>query len=158
VPVTVTTGTGPSAVTSSLAPGAVFTTTVTPVIDYVDDIGDGTVEVWGTGLSGVTTVDFGTSAGTNLHVYGDDVVIVTPPSGTGVVDVTVATSGPPSSAITPTDAWAYLTAPVISEVEDSGMPIIETTIVTPAGGPLWVYGEDLPELLTEVKKGRSAEL
>jgi len=29
VPVTVTTGTGPSAVPSSLAPGAVFTTTVT---------------------------------------------------------------------------------------------------------------------------------
>ena len=137
VPVTVTTGTGPSAVPSSLAPGAVFTTTVTPVVDYIDDIGDGTVEVWGSGLSGVTTVDFGTSAGTNLNVYGDDIVTVTPPSGTRVVDVTVTSSGSVSSAITPVDSWAYLTAPVVSP---SGWP----PIFTPAGGGLSVGGGDFP--------------
>jgi predicted outer membrane repeat protein len=140
VPVTVTTGTGPSAVTSSLAPGAVFTTTVTPMISYVSDNGDGTVDVNGSGMSGTTTVDFGTSAGTNLTVYGDRSLTVTPPSGTGVVDVTVTTSGTTSSAITPGDAWAYLAAPAVSAVYGVDGP----ALLTPAGGSLSVWGGDFP--------------
>jgi len=65
-------------------------------------------------LSGVTTVDFGTSAGTNLNVYGDDIVTVTPRPGPGS-----STSPSPAPArfrrlSPPVDSWAYLTAPVVS--------------------------------------------
>ena len=69
--------------------------------------GTNTVTVNGTGfVSGSTTVDFGTTAGTSVAVAGGDSLTVVVPSGTGTVSVTVSTTA--GGASTPlADAYTY---------------------------------------------------
>ena len=49
--------------------------------------------ITGTGFTGATAVDFGTTAATNLTVVSDTQITATSPAGTGTVDVTVTTPG-----------------------------------------------------------------
>ena len=57
--------------------------------------------ITGTGFTGATAVDFGTTAATNVTVVNDTTITVVSPAGTGTVDVTVTTpagTSPTSSA------------------------------------------------------------
>jgi hypothetical protein len=64
------------------------------------------VTVTGTGFSGATTVDFGSTAGTSLTVSSATSLTVRAPAGSGTVDVTVTTPGG-TSAATASDRFTY---------------------------------------------------
>ena len=49
--------------------------------------------ITGTGFTGATAVDFGTTAATGLTVVNDTTITADSPAGTGIVDVTVTTPG-----------------------------------------------------------------
>ena len=70
--------------------------------------GGGTVTITGLNLAGVTTVNFGAVAATNVSVSGSTQITATIPAGTAgaVVDVTV-TSPNGTSAIVPADIYTY---------------------------------------------------
>ena len=51
------------------------------------------VTITGTGFTGATAVDFGTTPATNLTVVSDTTITADSPAGTGVVNVTVTTPG-----------------------------------------------------------------
>ena len=51
------------------------------------------VTITGSGFTGATAVDFGTTPATNLTVVSDTSITVDSPAGTGTVDVTVTTPG-----------------------------------------------------------------
>ena len=71
------------------------------------------VTITGTGFTGATIVDFGTTPGTNLTVISDTSLTVDSPAGSGTVDVTVTTpSG--TSAITAADRFAYAGIPAVT--------------------------------------------
>ena len=76
----------------------------------------------GTGfVSGSTSVDFGSNAGTSVDVTSHTSLTVVVPSGTGTVSVTVTTTAGGSS--TPlADAYTYNAPPTV-------------TAVTPTTGP-----------------------
>ncbi len=104
VDVTVTTPNG----TSATSPADQFTYTdvqpppsVTGISPATGPVGGGTsVTVTGTGLSGATAVDFGSSPGT-ITADSSTSVTATSPAGTGTVDVTVTT---PTGISTPVAA------------------------------------------------------
>ena len=63
------------------------------------EAGTNTVTVAGSGfVSGSTSVDFGTNAGTSVDVTSGTCLTVVVPSGTGTVSVTVSTTGGGASA------------------------------------------------------------
>ena len=109
VDVTVTTPNGTSAVN---APSDHYTYNPPPTVTGVSPnngpaAGTNTVTVTGTGfVSGSTSVDFGSNAGTSVDVTSDTSLTVVVPSGTGTVSVTVTTTAGGSS--TPlADAYTY---------------------------------------------------
>ena len=69
-----------------------------------------TVTITGTGFTGATAVDFGTTAATGVTVVNDTSITATSPAGTGTVDVTVTTpSG--TSATSAADQFTYVAGP-----------------------------------------------
>ena len=62
--------------------------------------------ITGTGFTGATAVDFGTTAATGFIVVNDTTITADSPAGTGVVDVTVKTPVG-TSAVTPADQFTY---------------------------------------------------
>ena len=62
--------------------------------------------ITGTGFTGATAVDFGTTAATNVTVVSDTTITADSPAGTGTVDVTVTTPGG-TSATSPADQFTY---------------------------------------------------
>jgi hypothetical protein len=77
------------------------------------------VTVTGSGFTGATAVNFGTTAASNLTVASDSQLTVTSPPTkvTGTVDVTVTTPTGTSTA-TPADQYAYADPAVKPEVTD----------------------------------------
>ncbi len=113
-------------------PGAVlnFTTAqaATPAAPTVSSVsptsgttaGGNTVTITGTGLTGTTAVNFGTTRATNLTVASSTSITATSPAGAvGAVDVTVTTPGG-TSATSSADQFTYvapvLTSPNISSI------------------------------------------
>ena len=72
--------------------------------------GGTTVTITGTGFTRATAVDFGATAATDVTVVNDSTITATSPPGTGVVNVTVTTSGG-VSPIGPADQFTYIVAP-----------------------------------------------
>ena len=96
--------------------------------------GTNTVTVNGTGfVSGSTTVDFGTAAGTSVNVAGGGASLsVVVPAGTGTVSVTVSTTAGGSS--TPlADAYTYNGPPTVTSVTPNNGPQAGTNTVTVNG-------------------------
>ena len=68
--------------------------------------GGDTVTITGTGLTGTTGVNFGTTPATDVVVVNDTSITAVSPAGTGAVDVTVTTPGG-VTAVTPADQFTY---------------------------------------------------
>ena len=86
-------------------------TTVAPAVTAVSPAsgpaaGGTTVTITGTGFAGATSVMFGASAAVSLTVGSDSSITATSPAGTGLVDVTVTTSGGTSSTSS-ADGFTY---------------------------------------------------
>ena len=64
--------------------------------------------ITGTGFTGATAVDFGTTPATSFTVVSDTSITADSPAGTGTVDVTVTTPGG-TSATSPADQFTYVT-------------------------------------------------
>ena len=137
VDVTVTTPAGVSATT----PADQFTYTVaaTPTVaglspNHGSAAGGTPVTISGTGFTGATALDFGTTPATDLHVVNDTMITADSPAGTGVVNVTVTTPGG-TSAVTPADEFTYTvaTAPAVTGLSPSSGPEAGGTLVTITG-------------------------
>jgi len=104
-----------------------------PTVSSIDPesglmIGGDSVSITGTGFSGsgllgVSAVDFGTTAATTFSITSPTIITATAPPGTGTVDVTV-TAGALTSATGPADQYTYIVPPV---------PTV--TGLSPASGP-----------------------
>ena len=62
--------------------------------------------ITGTGFTGATAVDFGTTPATNFTVVSDTTITADSPAGTGTVDVTVTTPAG-TSATSAADQFTY---------------------------------------------------
>ena len=83
--------------------------------------GGTTVTITGSGFTGATAVDFGTTPATSFTINNDGSISAVDPAGTGTVDVTVV--GPyGTSPTTAADQFTYtnVTAPTISSVVVNG--------------------------------------
>ena len=136
VDVTATTPNGTSALN---APSDQYTYNAPPTVTSVSPnngppSGTNTVTVNGTGfVSGSTTVDFGTSAGTSVSVGGSgDSLSVVVPAGSGTVSVTVITTSGGSSAPL-ADAYTYNAPPTVTGVSPNNGPQAGTNTVTVTG-------------------------
>jgi hypothetical protein len=112
VNVTVTTPAG----TSARSPANVFTygVTVSRLSPTSGPLVGGTlVTITGTGFTGATAINFGTTPATSFTVVSDTTITVESPAGTGVVNVTVTTPAG-TSAITTADQFTYAAVPTVS--------------------------------------------
>jgi hypothetical protein len=113
VDVTVMTPNGTSA--TSPADEFTYTAVAAPTVAGISPnsgptIGGTSVTITGTGFTGATAVDFGTTAATDVVVANDTTITAESPAGSGVANVTVTTPGGTSSA-TPADHFTYVVVP-----------------------------------------------
>jgi hypothetical protein len=112
VDITVTTGSGTSAVSA----GDQFTYVAAPAVTGINPTsgyttGGTSVVITGTNLTGATAVKFGTTAATGYTVNSATQITATSPSSAaGTVDITVTTAGGTSATGT-ADQFTYLVAP-----------------------------------------------
>ncbi len=92
--------------------------------------GGTSVTITGTGFTGATGVDFGTTAATDVTVANDTTITADSPAGTGVVDVTVTTPGG-TSATSTADQFTY--APTVTGLSPTSGPVAGGTSVTITG-------------------------
>lgn len=137
VPVTVTSGAD-----STVAPGnftyipaggmdQVVVTTVNPTSG--PEAGGTEVTIGGSGLDGVTEVNFGDNAGTDLTVNSDTELTVNTPAGTGEVPIVLTADG---SSTTAPNTFTYIpagTPPTITDVDPNQGPTAGGTTVTIGG-------------------------
>ncbi len=137
VDVTVTTPEG----TSAISPADQFTYTFVagPTVTGLSppsgpEAGGTPVIITGTGFTGATEVDFGTTAATSLFVNDDTTIEVISPAGTGTVDVTVITLAG-TSPISAADQFTYIVAaaPIVTGISPSSGPAAGGTHVTITG-------------------------
>ena len=137
VDVTVTTPAGTSA--PSPADQFTYTAVVAPVVTGMSPTSGPTaggtlVTITGTGFTGATAVDFGTTAATDLTVVNDTTITADSPAGTGTVDVTVITPAG-TSATSPADQFTYTAAvaPTVTGMSPTSGPAAGGTLVTITG-------------------------
>ena len=94
------------------------------------------VTITGTGFTGATAVDFGTTAVTGLTVVNETKITAESSAGTGVVNVTVI-SPAGTSAVSPADQFTYVGAPpMVMSVSRFGFHMRPTTLVIQFNGAL----------------------
>ncbi len=95
--------------------------------------GGGPVTISGTGFTGATAVNFGTTSAISFTADSDTQITATPPPGTvGAVDVTVTT--PSGTSATSADDWfIYKALPTVSSVTPSSGPTAGANVVTIEG-------------------------
>ena len=107
-------------------PTAVFPTT------GITSGGD-SVAITGTGLTGTTSVNFGTTPATSFTVIGDtEVNAITPAQLVGTVPINITTPGGTDSSL----SFGFQPSPVISSITPSSGPIAGGTVVTISGAGL----------------------
>ncbi|MFI5459447.1 MAG: IPT/TIG domain-containing protein [Isosphaerales bacterium] len=94
--------------------------------------GGTSVTIFGTGFTGATAVDFGTTAATDLTVESASTITADSPAGTGVVDVTVITPAG-TSATSPADQFTYAVAPTVTGLSPTTGPAEGGAVVTITG-------------------------
>jgi hypothetical protein len=107
---------------------------VTAVSPNEGRIAGGTkVTIRGTGLTGTTTVDFGSTLATRVTVKSDtEITAVAPKHAAGIVDVTVSDAGG-TSATSAVDGFTYVIAPAVRSVSPDRGPTTGGTKVTIRG-------------------------
>ena len=94
------------------------------------------VTITGTGFTGATGVDFGTTAATDVTVVNDSTITADSPAGTGAVDVIVSTPNG-ASATSSADKFTYtvtvIAAPTVTDVSPNSGPAAGGTLVTITG-------------------------
>ena len=121
----------------TLADGFVAPPRVTGVSVVTGPASGGTsVTITGTGLTGASLVDFGSTAAASFTVNGDtSISAVSPLAAAGTVDVTVTTAGG-TSASTTSDQFTFVAAPSVSGVSPNSGPVSGGTSVTITGAHL----------------------
>jgi cysteine-rich repeat protein len=95
--------------------------------------GGTSVTIAGTGFSGVTAVDFGTSSAASFTVNSDtSITAVSPAASGGTVDVTVTSAGG-TSATSSADQFTFVAAPVVSGISPNSGSVYGGTLVTITG-------------------------
>lgn len=98
--------------------------------------GGSSVVITGTGLSGATAVSFGSLAASQVTVVnGSMITAVSPPEGSGPVEVSVTTPGG-TSVVSSGDTFTYIDPPSISAVSPPSGPLAGGTTVTITGSSL----------------------
>ena len=133
VNVTVTTPAGPSAD----VPADRFVYDPLPRVTKVQPAsgptaGGNQVTITGTGLTGTTSVHFGTAVSTGVTVLSGTEVAATAPAGTGTVDITVTTPGGTSATVAD-DHYTYRSGPGVTSVSPDAGPPAGGTAVTITG-------------------------
>ncbi|WP_067886854.1 IPT/TIG domain-containing protein [Nocardia vaccinii] len=136
VQVTVTTPDG-------VSNGISYTYLAVPALHSIDPgqgttAGGTTVTLTGSGLTGVATVDFGTTPATSFTVDSDTQITAVSPAGTGIVSVVVTGPGGTSGGI----PFIYMVVPTITAISPTSGPAAGGNSVTITGtgftGPLTV--------------------
>jgi hypothetical protein len=137
VDVTVTTPAGTSP--TSTADQFTYTAVTAPAVTALNptsgpEAGGTSVTITGSGFTGATAVDFGTTPATNVNVVSDTSITATSPAGTGTVDVTVTTPAG-TSPTTTADQFTFTStaAPTISGLSPTSGPETGGTVVTISG-------------------------
>ena len=94
--------------------------------------GGTTVTITGTGLANATAVKFGTALATIITDTPTQLVVLSPASVAGAVDVTVVTPGG-TSATSAADRFTYQATPTVTSVSPAAGPAIGNTTVTITG-------------------------
>lgn len=127
---------GATSVTNDAGSGvvtAVFPATAPvspPIVTSIDPnmdtpAGGTSVTITGTGFTGATAVNFGSTAATGYSVTSDSAIIAISPAGSGTVDVTVTTPVG-TSAVVPSDQFTYV-APNQDQAAPTGLTGIAPT-------------------------------
>jgi large repetitive protein len=138
--VTVVTPSGTSATSAAdrfTYTAVVVAPTVTGVSpDSGPTAGGTSVTINGSGFTGATAVDFGTTAATDFVVVNGTTITAVSPAGTGVADVTVITSAG-ASATTSADRFTYVAPPpTVVSVKRFGFHMLPTSFVLTFDSPL----------------------
>ncbi len=133
VNVTVTTAGG----TSATSAADQFTYLAAPAVTGLSptsgpSAGGTLVTITGTSFTGATTVDFGTSAATNITVVNNTTITADSPAGSGVVNVAVTTPFG-TSATSAADQFSYVVAPTVTGLSPTSGPVAGGTLVTITG-------------------------
>jgi len=109
-------------------------TSVTGLSPNLGPVAGGTmVTISGTGFTGVTAVDFGSSPATNVTVVNaTSITADSPPGSIGPVDVTVAAAGG-TSATSLADLFTYAAVPAVSSLSQASGPAAGGTLLTITG-------------------------
>jgi len=98
--------------------------------------GGTTVTVTGSGFTGVSAVNFGPAAGSNVTLVSDTELTVVNPSqdvaGQSTVDIRVFTAAG-ASAVTPADRFTYVSPPTVTQISPNSGPLAGGTKVTVTG-------------------------
>jgi Bacterial Ig-like domain (group 3)/IPT/TIG domain len=122
VDVTVTTSVGGTSATSS-ADHFTYAPTVSGLNPNTGPAAGGTsVVIAGTGFSGATAVDFGSTAATSFTVNSDTQITATSPSSAGVVDVRVTTAVGGTSATSSADQFTFLDGTTTTLIDNGPNP------------------------------------
>jgi len=121
--------------TSPTTPADLFTYVAAPTVTGLSPkagpaAGGTMVTITGTGFTGASAVDFGTTLATSFSIVSATSITATSPAGSGTVDVTVTTVGG-KSATTPADQFSY--APTVSAISPTAGPFAGGTLVTITG-------------------------
>ncbi|WP_245560436.1 IPT/TIG domain-containing protein, partial [Nocardia asiatica] len=136
VPVTVTTAAGTSN-------GVAYTYLAVPSLSSVSPsqgstAGGTTVTLTGSGLSGVTSVNFGATPAASFTVNSGNQITAVSPPGSGIVSITVTGPGGTSNPVT----FVYVVVPTITSISPTAGPASggNSVVITGSGfsGPLTV--------------------
>ncbi|MCZ1012380.1 IPT/TIG domain-containing protein [Streptomyces lydicus] len=125
VTVTAPTGTSSQNVFFTYTPAPVLTT-LTPTSGPT--AGGNVVTINGTGLSGASSVKFGSSSGVIVTNTATQITVIAPAGGVGSVNVTVTTAGGTSNGLPYT--YVAVPAPVLSSLSPNSGPTAGGNVVT----------------------------
>src|SRR5208283_3309535 len=135
VNVTITTPSGTSAGTAAdqfTYEGAPVVTAVSPAVGLT--VGGTSVTITGTGFTGASAVEFGTTLVSNYIVSSGTQIVATAPAGSaGAVNVFVTTADGTSATSSPADEFTYEAAPTVASVSPAVGLTSGGTSVTIAG-------------------------
>ena len=123
--------------TSATSPADQFTYVTAPAVTSLSPTdgppaGGTEVTITGTGFTGATAVEFGSTPATGFIVNSATSITADSPAGSGAVDVTVVTAGG-TSATSLADQFTYVAAPTVTALNPAAGPLGGDTSVTITG-------------------------